>query len=219
MESKLDSNPWRGILTKPRVTIKAIVGYDPNYHLLLLSMIYGFSAILGIAQNLKLGEKLDIISIIIPALLISPIWGYLFFSISSWFVFFTGKWLGGKAEYKHIRAALAWSHVPTIVTDFLWILMIIFFGKALFQDLSKVVSSTLQIWGLFSILFLLLIASIWSIVIYINTLSEVQKFSILRTISNLILSTLLVAIIAIIIALVSKWTCSAFFNTPLALLF
>lgn len=220
IKSKLDFNPWSAILTKSKKTIQAIVKINPNFHLLLLSFIYGFGAILGLAQNMKLGEKLDLISIIIPTIILAPLWGYIAFSVSSWFVFFTGKWLGGKAPFKHIRAAAAWSNVPSLVSSLLWILLIAFFGLKLFGDFTvKATFTTSQIWMVFSVMFVQLVASIWSLVIYINALSQVQNFSILRAISNIILSALVVIIILLIIVLVVKGGCSHFFDSPKLALF
>lgn len=215
MKSNLGFNPWSAILTKPKETIQAIVEFNPNYHLLLLSMIYGFSALLGLAQNLKLGEKLDFISIIIPAIILAPLWGYIAFSVSSWFVFFTGKWIGGKAPFKHIRAVAAWSNVPAIVSAFMWLLLLFIFGHGIFQDFAtKPELSAAQVWTVFSIMFVQLIASIWSLVIYINALAQVQQFSILRAISNIILSFLVVLAIIVLFSLIFKWTCAPFFNAP-----
>ena len=218
--SKLDLNPWVSILTKPKETIRAIIEYNSNYHLLILSMIYGFSAILGIAQRFKAAEKLDFISIIIPAIVLSPLWGYIIFSISAAFIYFTGKLIKGKAKYKEVRAAIAWSNVPSIVSVILWFFLIFSFGGNLFANFAAKESfSTAQIWVVFSVMFVMFIVSIWSLVIYINALAEVQKFSVLKAILNIIMSSLVIAIISFLIAVVAKWTCSPFFDNPSLVLF
>lgn len=219
-KSKLGFNPWLSILKKPRETIRAIIGFNSNYHLLLLSIIYGFSAVLGIAQKFKVGEKLDFMSIIIPAIILAPIWGYIMFSISAWFVFITGKLIKGKAEYKHIRAAIAWSNVPSFVSGILWILLILTYGGNLFDNFAnKETFSTSQVWGIFSVMFVLFIISIWSLVIYINALAEVQKFSIFKAILNVIMTTTIVIIISFLITFIVRWTCSSFFDSPNLVLF
>ena len=215
MNSKLGINPWLSILTKPRETIKAIIEFNSNYRLLILSMIYGFSAILGATQNLKLGNKFDFIAIIISVVILAPLWGYLSFSISSFFIYFTGKLIRGKGKYKDIRAVAAWSSVPFIVSSLLWIVLLFIFGAGVFNNFAnKELLSTGFIFILFAIMFVQLIASIWSLIIYINALAEAQNFSILRAILNIILSAIAVGILVIIIGCISKWTCSSFFDSP-----
>lgn len=219
-KSKLGFNPWKSILTKPRETIRGIIEYNSNYHLLLLSIIYGFSALLGIAQKFKVGEQLDFISLIIPVILLAPIWGYIVFSVGAWFVYLTGKLIKGKAEYKHVRAAIAWSNVPSIASGVLWVLLMVAYGRNLFSDLAtKETLSTGQVWGIFSALFVMFIISIWSLVIYINALAEVQKFSVLKAILNIILSTIVIILISFLITLALRWTCSSFFESPTLVLF
>ena len=220
MAGNLELNPWLSILTSPRKTIRQIVEYDPNYRLIILSAIYGFSALLGIAQNLKLGDKLDVYMIIIPAIILAPLWGYILFSVSSWFILFTGKWLGGKATFKQVRAATAWANVPSIVNVLMWILLMIAFGSSLFQDVvNKTALPPGKIFVVFSIMLVQLVASIWSLVIYINAIAEVHMFSILRAIFNIIIAMIIVGIISFIIFSAVKWTCGAFFDQPLLVFF
>lgn len=212
MTESEELNPWISILTNPRRTIRTIVDSNPNHRLLILSAIYGFSSLLGIAQNLRLGDNLDNISIIIPALILAPIWGYLLFTLSSWFLLVSGRWLKGEGNYKEIRSALAWSKVPMIATILMWIILLILFKKELFQSSSQEIISSGKLMSLFLVLLIQLTASIWSIVIYVNTLAEVQKFSILKAIANILLVGLLFAIIFIILFALLKWTGAAVFN-------
>ncbi|MCK5632970.1 YIP1 family protein [bacterium] len=211
MPKKLKINPWISIWTKPRETIKEIVRFNPNYRLLFLSTIVGFFSLLGIAQQWNLGEKLSFFSIIISVIILAPLFGYITFSISSWFVFFTGKLLKGQARCKEIRAAIAWSNVPLIVSCLLWILFLGVYSALAFKMPIKKLE--LDIFIFFALLVQLVI-SIWIIVIYVNALAEVQKFSILSAIFNIILSSILVFIVSILVGLISKWACSAFFDEP-----
>jgi hypothetical protein len=209
------TSPWFSILTEPKKTIRSIVDQNPNYGLLILSIIYGFCAFLGFAQLLRLGEKLSIISILIPAIILAPIMGYILFTFCSWLVFFTGKLIKGVAPFKHIRAAIAWSNVPLIVNALTWILLIIIFDKKIVEDFStKEILSTPSIVLLLGVKFVQMIASIWSLVIYINALAEVQSFSILRAILNVILSMILGFLIVFLLSLALSGPCSYFFNEP-----
>jgi len=94
-----------------------------------------------------------------------------------------------------VRAAYAWSCVPLVLSGVIWILLIISFGASLFM--SPPVEQILPAGQALFIMILLLgkvILSIWSLVIYLNALAEVQKFSILRAIGNVIVSAIALGI-------------------------
>jgi hypothetical protein len=76
----------------------------------------------------------------------------------------------------------------------LWLLLAFFFGQALFANFAQTQVLT---GGQVSFLFLVLIvrigAAIWSLVLYINMLAEVQLFSVLRSIGNILVAGLIMA--------------------------
>ncbi len=200
--SELRQNPWISILTKPKKTIREIVELNPNHRLLILSIIYGFCVFLGLAQQLKLGESMSLISIVISAIIFSPIIGYALFSFSSWLILLTGKLIKAKGSFKQIRSVAAWSNVPIIVNLIGWILLMLVFNKTIFEDFTaKEVLSSAKIGFFLSVGFIQLIASVWSVVIYINALSEIQGFSILFAILNIVMA--IVACVLILLALSS----------------
>lgn len=212
-------HPILSIFIRPKMTIRAIVDFDPNYGLFYLSFIYGFGAIMQLAQRLALGNRLNLVSIIIPAFVLAALLGYVAFSISSWFVFHIGRWIGGKATFKQIRSAAAWSCAPLILNVVFWVLLIILFGNKLFQtvDVQIVFASKSLLFVLITILIILLQVTVmvWSLVIYICALAAVQHFSILKSIGNIVLTMLAITIISFIIVAAFKWTCSYFFDEPI----
>lgn len=218
MSKKLGVNPWISILTRPRDTIKVIVGFNPNYRIFILSSIVGFFSILGIGQQLQLGKRLDLILIIIPAIILSPLWGYILYSFSSWFVFFTGRWIKGAAKYREVRASMLWAGVPLIVVDIFYIFLIIIGGVTFFRGEGK-----FYFFPFASVLVVLLavlsvVAVVWSFVIYLNTLSAVQKFSRWRAFGNMLLAwvfkVLFLFVLSFFIGIILKYACSPFFDQP-----
>jgi hypothetical protein len=187
---------WRSIWTHPRETIRQIVKENPKRSLFYLAAIYGFAALLSTFQSLALGSHISAMAIFLIALIFSPLWGYIVFSVWSWVVMWTGKWLKGKGDFQKIRAAYAWSCVPLIGSGIVWILLILLFGASLF--LNPPVDQFLPRAGALLLMGLLLakvVFSIWSLVIYLNALSEVQGFSILRAIGNVIIAGILVSVV------------------------
>ena len=203
MGGRFEFNPWLKIFVKPRQTIRAIVDFNPNFRLFVLSAIYGFCSLLGVAQNFGLGDRKETLVAMLPLLLLAPVWGYLVFSFSSWFVFIMGKLLKGQGTYRQVRAAYAWSNVPLIVNVLLWVLLIVIFRSSLFSETAM--QGLLTQGGsliLIGVVFAQLIFSLWGLVIYVISLSEVQHFSILRTLVNLFLSLLLFFLLAFTVSLI-----------------
>lgn len=189
-------NPWLSIWTQPRATISTIVSTNPNRSLWFLSAIYGFCSLLNLFQTMALGNSLTTMAIFLLAFLLSPFWGYLLFAIWSGVVTGVGRLLKGQGSFKAIRAAYAWSCVPIILNIPLWLLMVALFGHQLFQNLpnSELLSQSL-IAALFTILIAKVVLAIWSLVIYLNALAEVQQFSVLRAIGNVILAGVVLSLI------------------------
>lgn len=137
---------------------------------------------------------------LILAIVVSAIYGYVSFSIWSWFVTWVGKFFKGQGQFKTIRASYAWSSVPLILNIPLWLLMVALFGHQLFLNMPD--AHLLSGWKVF-VLFLVMIAkvilAIWSLVIYINALAEVQKYSVIRAILNILVAGVIVFIISLVL--------------------
>lgn len=194
---------WLTIWVHPRDTIRKIVAGNPNRGLLILALIYGFSSLLGTFQSFSLGSHMGVIAIFLMALVVGPIWGYIIFSVWGWVLFWTGKLLKGAGDFRDIRASFAWSSVPIIISDLIWMIAIAMVGSALFvqgnegNQFAQGASSLLLAFA-----FIKLVMSIWSLVICVSTLAEVQRFSVLRAIGNLILAGILIAIFSTLISFV-----------------
>lgn len=191
----MSNSPWLSIWFHPKATIQRIVSVNPNRSLWLLATIYGFSSLLNLFQSISLGQAVEVFLILILALVIAPVWGYVIFSVWSWIVTWTGKWLKGKGEFKAVRSAYAWSCVPLVFTVAFWLILSVFFGRQLFINMPQEPLGQPQVTFLFFVLIAKVILAVWSLVIYINALAEVQQFSVLRAIGNLLISTILLIIV------------------------
>lgn len=197
MEQK---SPWLSIWTQPRATIARIVSENPNRSLWLLAAIYGFCALMNLFQSMALGNAMGTLGLLILAIIIAPFYGYVSFSIWSWFVSWVGKWFKGHGSFQTVRAAYAWSCVPIILNIPLWLLMVISFGHQLFMNFPDAhLLPSSQVLLLFIILIAKVVLAIWSLVIYLNALAEVQKYSVLRAILNVVVAGIILAVIMFVI--------------------
>ena len=201
---------WVSIWVHPRETIRRIVTENKKRSLWLLASIYGFSSLLSCFQSFSLGSVVGAVSIFILALIFAPIWGYIAFAFWSFVVSWTGKWFKGVADFQSVRAAYAWSCVPLAVSDLIWVMMLVLFGASLFMaPPSGQIFPQGQTVVLLTLLFGKVILSIWSLVIYVNALAEVQKFSILRAIGNIVIAGILVGIVIGVLSILSMYIIGA----------
>jgi len=189
-------NPWLEIWVKPRATIARLLQESPNRGFWILAIIYGFSSALNWMQSIMMGQRFGIPHIFLIAIILSPMWGYIGFSIWSWIVYYTGKWLKGMGTFKEVRFAYAWSCCPLFVNVLLWLLLASLYGRALFANFSPETQALPrgEIALLFSVFLIRITSAIWSLVIYLNALAEVRRYSILRAIGNIVISGLIVMV-------------------------
>jgi len=195
MSQQLGINPWLKMWVDPRRSIQAIVDYNPKFKFPLLSFIYGFPMMLHFMQTISAAESLSLPVIVVLSLALAPFIGMLGISIISGLLLWTGKWLGGKGSYLSIRAAVSWSNVPNIVNILMWLLLVVTFGSELFLSAfagAPFVGRELGIVGF--AFFIQGVVSIWSFVILLQGLGQVQGFSAWKGLLNVILPFLLITV-------------------------
>lgn len=193
MGDKLNINPWISIWLEPKATIRAITNFDPKYRFILLSAIYGLPMVLNFAQNSSLIESLPLWAILIASLVLCPFIGALGITISSLLLSWTGKWIGGKGDFLRVRSAVAWSSVPNVGTVALWIVLVGVFGsQVFFSGFSDMPFVGYQAGVIFIVFLIESILSIWGFILLLNTLSEVQKFSVWKALLNVVIPVVLV---------------------------
>jgi hypothetical protein len=131
---------------------------------------------------------------------VAPFWGWINLSVWSWFVSWVGKWFKGQGSFTTVRSAYAWSCVPLIINVPLWLLMVALFGHQLFLNFPNAhLMPNGEVLLLFIILVIKVILAVWSLVIYLNALAEVQKFSILRAILNVVVSGVILGVVFFVV--------------------
>lgn len=140
-----------------------------------------------------LGNTLSLIAILLIAIVFAALWGYVFFSIWSAVVHWVGKLFHGQGSFQEVRAAYAWSCVPLAVNVVLWFLLAGVFGLQLFSSSAGGggALNNAQVFLLFFVLIARLVLAVWSLVIYFNALAEVQKYSVLKSILNVVIAGIL----------------------------
>jgi hypothetical protein len=185
--AKLKINPWKEVWLHPRNTIKAILKYNPAY------MVLPLAALAGIANSAIEFELMDGIiggSSFIGSSIVAALLGIVSLYISGFLLSLTGSWLKGKANALKLRAAVAWSGVPIVASILLFI-----------PQFFALNSGAIGTWATSSLVSLAL--GIWSLVLYIGMIAEVQKFSIWKSILNIVLVIIILLIPALLLGVLS----------------
>ncbi|MGR3973162.1 MAG: Yip1 family protein [Candidatus Rhabdochlamydia sp.] len=188
MQKQLPVNPWLGIWTHPKATIRAIIRHGSDYCLPLLYLIYGVPLLFQIFQNVAIGDQASLLTITVSAVLGGLVLGWAGINFTALLIYWTGKWVRGRGSFKGVRAAVGWSGSIGVITLLIWTVQMIAFKGTLFASnflQSPFTSSEMMLLGTSSLI--QLGAVIWGFFIIINTLSEVQQFSLWKAILNLLL--------------------------------
>lgn len=195
-DKTLGLNPWTRIWTSPRETIRSIVNFNPKYRFIILSFLHGLPTLFYAAQDLSMGNTYSIFGIILTAIVLATFIGMLTITIGSALFLWTGRWIGGTATYYPIRAAVSWSNVPNIIIILTWAISIYFFREQLFL---KGFQQTDFIGPAFTVMAINLVVqtvmSIWSFVILVKGLAEVQGFSAWKGLLNALIPFFMIAIL------------------------
>ncbi len=217
MEQK--QNPWLTIWTQPRATISKIIAVNPDQSLWALSFIYGFCSLMNTFQSMAFGNSMGTLGLLILALIIAPFWGWINISVWSLVVSWTSRLFKGQGNFKTIRSAYAWSIVPMVLNIPFWIALVAIFGEQLFLNFpdADLLPNGL-LFFLFATLVIKVILAIWSLVIYLNTLAQVQSYSVLKAVLNVIVAGILIAAVMFVFWTVIFYALGGVAAFPLTLL-
>jgi hypothetical protein len=107
----------------------------------------------------------------------------------------TGRWIGGEAEPDPIRTALAWGNLPNVAGLLLWLPALALFGREMFTEATPALEA--QPW--LAVLYLPLgmawfVLGLWSLVLLLKGIGEVQGFTAWKALGNLLLAGLVIVV-------------------------
>jgi hypothetical protein len=191
-------NPWLAMWSQPRNTIRAVVHNTPRYGVWYLAAIFALQDFFFYANWWSLGLSAHYYGLLLLGVVLSPLLGFIWLYFMGWVYGLTGRWCGGHAPALHLRAALAWSKIPTSLNILLWFVIIVLTPeRAFIQDGGGPPSIFIN--------FIYLILGTWSLILLIQSLRELQSFTILRSIANILLACLVSSSLSILGFLFLRW--------------
>ncbi len=207
MQNKLGVNPWIKMWVEPRKTMRSIINFDPTHRFYLLSAVYGFPMLLHLAQTFSLGQMYSAAGIVIGSLILAVLVGMLGIYISSGLLFWTGKWIGGKASFTHVRSAVAWSNVTNVVNSVMWLILVGLFGTSAFLDtFTQTAFVGRQLTFVALIFTVQTVLAVWSFIILLKGLGEVQGFSAWKALLNVAMPFFMVTATVWILLWIVWWS-------------
>lgn len=177
------------IWLKPKMVFKFINGYHyENYMILLLILLGVVKTLDGLVDK---GNSIDLSmgTIIVNAVLIGGITGWIGTYIYAVFISLTGPLFDGKANTKSILRVLAYGYIPT-VCSLLIIAAQIFLIKKNYYEIDE----NLQLFISYGLLSIEIALSLWTVVLCVVGIAEVQKFSYVKAFFNLLMPFLILII-------------------------
>ncbi len=195
---------------KPRSTIRQILDSNSDRYVAILVGIFGILRALEQASERNMGDTLPLVGTLVLVLLVGPLGGYITVYIFGAVYRWTGSWVGGKANSKEIRTALAWAYVPGILSLFLWIIKLVLFGEEMFTKATPRLDSSILLSIIFlGLLFIDIIISIWTLFLMVKCISEAHRFSAWKGLVTIFLGLLIIAVPIFAIAVILSgfyWT-------------
>jgi len=203
-EIKLSDNEiFTKIWFKPRMVFKYINDNQYDKYVYVLLILAGIMKSFDRAADKNMGDNLSLIFVISICILLGGLLGWISYYIYTALISWTGKWLDGKGDTKSLLRMTSYAMIPAILALVFIILQVGLFGIELFQSGFDVSS-----YGLVSIviyfitLIFEIILGLWSLVIFVIGLSEIQKLSIGKSILNMLLPVFIIIIPIAVIAFV-----------------
>ena len=197
-------NPYLTIWMKPRATIRGIVNENPSFRVLPIAAAGGILQALQVAVMVWAGDQLSVSMILLFCFVLGPPLGLILLYLGAWIVKLSCRMLGGHADSREVRAALAWSSIPFLATAPLYIVRFALVGKELFTfEKPSVVSQPALFYLLVATFVPEVVLSIWWLVVTLKALAEVQRFSAWRALSSMLLLLAPFVVLIVIVAIVA----------------
>lgn len=190
------------IWTSPRVVFKFI--NDNKYDKLVtpLLIMAGISSSLDKAAGKDMGsDSMGLIGIILISVVAGGLFGWISYYIYAALLSWSGKWLDGKGNTDAILRVIAYAMIPSILAIVFLIPQLLINNNPVFQSDGNTNAGIILNIISYGCAIVQVVLGIWTIVLCVVGLSEVQKLSIGKAILNFFLPILFIAIPIIILIL------------------
>ncbi len=198
-----DLDIYTKIWSRPRAVLRYIHEHQYEKNMYILLILIGIYKALERAGYKNMGDTKSLTEILFSSIVFGGLLGWISFYFYSSLVSWTGGWLQGQANRESLYRMFTYSMIPAIHTLAFLFVQIVFFEEKIFSsDFGLEFGDYVMGFIYYSSALCSLALSIYSIALCIIGTSIVQKFSIGKSILNLLLPVFLLIIIIIIAYLI-----------------
>lgn len=198
-----DKEIFTKIWTSPRKAFAYINDTHHSKYVYVLLLFAGISSAFDRASMKDMGDEMSLWAILGLCIVLGGLLGWISYYTYAALINWTGKWLNGKGDTSSILLVLSYAMTPSIIALIFLIPQIGIYGNEIFKAEGDIFSAGLISNILVYISMILeFILGIWTIVLGVIAVSEVQKLSIGKSILNLLLPILVFAVPIITIILI-----------------
>ncbi len=183
-----DREIFSKIWFSPRRVFKYILYKNYDKYVPALLILGGVSRAFGKAADKGMGDTMSLLGIIGLCVFAGGVVGWFISGIYAGLINWTGKWLKGQGNAKSILNVMAYAYIPSILSLILLVPELSIYGVEVFKTDGDIISAGVSSNILFySALIIELILGIWTVILLIIGVAEAQKFSIGKSVVNLLL--------------------------------
>jgi hypothetical protein len=188
-----DKQVFTEIWTNPRMVFKYINENRYEKYMIALLFLAGVSSSIDRASLKNMGDKSELLSIIGLSIVLGGLFGWISYYLYSAMLSWTGKWLDGQGDTKSILRVLSHALLPSIISIVFLIPQIAVYGNEIFKSNIMV----------YSCMAVDVVLGVWTMILCVLAISEVQKLSIGKSILNLLLPLFVIIVPILLIVLIA----------------
>lgn len=170
-------SPFFLIWKNPRKAIRKLLQSNPRHLVIPLAFSVGLERLLFLANQQSLGLNYNYAVILSACVALAVVYAFVWLYLFGELLYLIGRLFGGSAPRVHMRAALAWSGAPKLISLIVWIALLVFSPDYAFIKMTEGIP-------LLFLYLIMIIPGIWSAAVLILTIQEVQNFPIGTAIST-----------------------------------
>jgi len=193
-----DKDIFTKIWMSPREVFKFINDTRYAKFTTLLLILGGITSALNNATSRNMGDLLPLWGVLMACVIGGAVFGWLYFYVYAALMSWTGKWLKGVGNTRSLFRMMSYALIPSLVVLLTFILRVVLFGNNEFQRNVDMFDNAFLTTSVYTVTaFIEIVIGVWTLVILVIGISEVQKLSIWKSILNLILPALLLIAVCI----------------------
>lgn len=181
-------NVFREIWLSPRRTFSFIIETHYEKYFSLLLILYGIQKTLDRAVTKSMGDNLPLISVLLFCIFLGGALGWIFFYLYAAMISWTGTFIGGTADTRSVLRIMSYASIPSICGLVVIVIQVALYGNAIFQSDKLIAFDTQSGRYLFLAMYAVeLFLSVWSLVLCVVGIAQLQKFPVWKAILNFLM--------------------------------